>query len=390
MTEIASRLAVSPGDDCVILAFSGEGAMVPVAVSAADPGVEPAVRHAFSAGALGGDGQSLLGRLVSAPAPARVGGGTAAVAAGCPPALAELFVATRTQSLLSAPMHRSGGAYVPRNNQAVGVVLMMRRDPGGYSDRETDLVGDVADRAGLAYVNARLRETTGAAQQRFRTAAELVSDGLDVLVAVRDADAKITDFRYEYANDASCRLRRLSREQLVGHQLFEVPPALRSHELAADLARVVETGERLSKSRQAVAEVWPKADPEVSALDLRAAKLGDGLVVALRDVTDGAGAAGAAAPGEEWLRSAFARSPAGLAIASLEPGDRGRLLEVNLAFCDLTGFDRSRLVGMWLGDIFEGDDGGAGPADRAAAVAPLYAGRRHLCRCRRAGGPRIC
>ena len=59
---------------------------------------------------------------------------------------------------------------------------------------------------------------------------------------------------------------------------------------------------------------------------------------------------------EQRFKSAFSDAPIGMALASIEPGDAGRFLQVNRAMCELTGYPEEQLVGMHFADITHPDD----------------------------------
>jgi diguanylate cyclase (GGDEF)-like protein/PAS domain S-box-containing protein len=54
---------------------------------------------------------------------------------------------------------------------------------------------------------------------------------------------------------------------------------------------------------------------------------------------------------EERFRRAFDNAPMGMAIAAATPDALGQLVDVNKAMCDLTGYDRDRLLTMTLGSL---------------------------------------
>jgi diguanylate cyclase (GGDEF)-like protein/PAS domain S-box-containing protein len=121
-------------------------------------------------------------------------------------------------------------------------------------------------------------------QERFRVAVETTLDGLANFSSIRDRSGRITDFRYEYVNQALCARSGMDPSQLIGNRLLELFPAHIESGLFADYCEVVESGEPLSTEEMIFTE-----DRRVRrlslALDLRAAKLGDGVVVAGRDVS---------------------------------------------------------------------------------------------------------
>jgi diguanylate cyclase (GGDEF)-like protein len=286
MAEVADRLVTSLGDACVISLFADSGALVPVVLRANDPLVEEAALQGSPPVLLYEDDPYLINRVVSTSAAAQVCGGTVEVAAASRPELAALLTAARAQSLLVAPMHSARQAPLPRRGDVVGVIAIMRSAPYGYRDAEVRLLQDLADRTGLALTNTRLYAAAGASERRFRCAIDNMLDGFDVFSALRGPDGAIVDFRHEYANAASCRLRNMTRDQLVGRHLCDVVPPERSRDLLDRFSRVVETGEPLQSREIPVEDLRGGPKPTTRAFDSSAAKLDDGLAVCFRDVTE--------------------------------------------------------------------------------------------------------
>ena len=77
----------------------------------------------------------------------------------------------------------------------------------------------------------------------MREAFESMLDGVVILSPVRSAQGGIVDFRYEYINEAGCRLNRMPRERHLGQRLREVLPGFRGSGLFDDFVRVVQTGQ---------------------------------------------------------------------------------------------------------------------------------------------------
>ena len=129
------------------------------------------------------------------------------------------------------------------------------------------------------------QEALRASEERFRTSVEALQDGFAVFSAVRDSAGAIADFRYEYINEAGCRMDQRSREDTVGHTLAELFPATVTSGLLAAYAQVAETGEPLTREDVDYEDVY--GGRRVSrALDIRIMKLGDGIVATWRDVAE--------------------------------------------------------------------------------------------------------
>jgi PAS domain S-box-containing protein/diguanylate cyclase (GGDEF)-like protein len=73
---------------------------------------------------------------------------------------------------------------------------------------------------------------------------------------------------------------------------------------------------------------------------------------------------------EERFKSAFENAPIGMVLASIDPGDTGRFLQVNRAMCEMSGYSEVELVGKSFSDITHPDD----LEDSAAALDKLVAG----------------
>jgi PAS domain S-box-containing protein len=105
-----------------------------------------------------------------------------------------------------------------------------------------------------------------------------------VFEAVRDESGAIVDFTYVEANPAACASNRLSRRDLIGARLLERLPGVAASGLLQEYCRVVETGEPLLLD--GVTHGSGLSGGEQSFYDIRAVRLGDGLSVIWRDVTD--------------------------------------------------------------------------------------------------------
>ncbi|MGO9217538.1 MAG: PAS domain-containing protein [Streptosporangiaceae bacterium] len=129
------------------------------------------------------------------------------------------------------------------------------------------------------------REALQASEERFRTSVEALNDGFAIFSAVRDSAGAITDFRYEYMNEAGCRMDQRSREDTLGHSLTELFPATVTSGLLAAYARVADTGKPLTRDDIDYEDVYG-GRRLARAFDIRIVKLGDGIVATWRDVAE--------------------------------------------------------------------------------------------------------
>jgi signal transduction histidine kinase len=120
--------------------------------------------------------------------------------------------------------------------------------------------------------------------QEFRALFDGFPEQVGALWALRDADGGIVDFAFGYANPAMMRGFRLPPETADRYTLLEAYPALRDSRAFEAYIRVCDVGEPW------VSEItWdtPFGDGYMlGTFILRAAKLGDGLIVFLTDVTE--------------------------------------------------------------------------------------------------------
>jgi len=128
------------------------------------------------------------------------------------------------------------------------------------------------------------RAPADAGNSRLRAAIDALLDPHVVFEAVRDDAGAIVDFRYADANAAACAYNGLSRRDLLGTRLLRRLPGVREPGLFAAYCRVVETGEPLVLDGTTYRSDLAGAGQPY--YDIRGAKLGDGLSVTWRDVTD--------------------------------------------------------------------------------------------------------
>ncbi len=175
-----------------------------------------------------------------------------------------------------------------------GVLNIYAGQPESFDLSEVKLLQEMADDLvyGVQALRAReehkrVEEALKRSEERIRTSIENMPDAFGIYSAIRDESGCITDFRIDYVNAAACRLSGLDAAQLAEGRLLELLPDYNDTGLFDEYCKVVETGQPLIKSRQTV-ELEDKAQEkgEKRTYNLRAVKLGDGLVVAWRDITD--------------------------------------------------------------------------------------------------------
>jgi diguanylate cyclase (GGDEF)-like protein/PAS domain S-box-containing protein len=138
----------------------------------------------------------------------------------------------------------------------------------------------------IAFQRAQFHNEVRANEERFRTSVETLLDGFAILSAVRDEDGQIIDFCYEYINDAGCYLNGKSREEHLGHSLQKLRPGHAQGSLLAEAAQLVESGQPISKEEFQYDEPPGAGQKPRRVFDVRAVKLGDGMALTWRDVTE--------------------------------------------------------------------------------------------------------
>ncbi|NJL23028.1 MAG: PAS domain S-box protein, partial [Leptolyngbyaceae cyanobacterium SM1_3_5] len=119
------------------------------------------------------------------------------------------------------------------------------------------------------------RQRIEASEIRLRTSLETMLDGVSILVAVRNKQGQIQDFRFDFLNAIACQNYQMTLAD-VGDFWCRRFSVHCCDDLFQAYARVVETGEPL------IREALEFGD---RIYDIRAAKLEDGLIASWRDVT---------------------------------------------------------------------------------------------------------
>ena len=225
--------------------------------------------------------------------------------------------------------------------------------PGTRSDviwegRFSPLRGETGSVTGVLFL---LRDVAGhhwlgkepqASQDLFRSTIEVFPDAFGVLSAVRDEPGQIVDLRAEYANPVACALFQRPLKKLIGQRLLEILPSLEPRGTFARLVHTVETGEPV-----AFRDPWFQEDVLAGAFDVRGAKLGDGIVVTLRDVTSAVRAEQQLRDSEERYRVTLDSAASGMANVGLD----GRFRRVNRRFCEITGYSETEMLALTFQDI---------------------------------------
>jgi PAS domain S-box-containing protein len=213
----------------------------------------------------------------------------------------------------------------------------------GHDGAVTGVIFFLRDVTGQHRLSERARES----EELFRSTVDVLLDAYGVLSAVRDESGQIVDLRAEYANPVGCALFQRPLEELVGQRLLGVLPSMVPLGMFAKLAHTIETGEPTEYEVP-----WFEEDVLAGAFEVRGAKLGDGVVVTLRDVTARVRAERQLRASEERYRVTMASAAAGFANVGLD----GRFLRVNRRFCEITGYSEEEMLARTFQDITHPDD----------------------------------
>jgi diguanylate cyclase (GGDEF)-like protein/PAS domain S-box-containing protein len=215
------------------------------------------------------------------------------------------------------------------------------------------------------------------ADTRFRSLVESLTDAVSVFAAVRDETGSIVDFTWIYANEAAGATTGYPPEDLVGKRLLEVLPAHRDGTFAV-YCDVVDNGTVYIDPALWYDDVWGDGQRRRRAFDVRASRVDDGFVVVSREVTAEREAEVAIRRSTERFRLILHTAPIGMDIVALD----GELLEVNPAFCALTGYAAGEIIGRRVDVIRHPDESLLEDADAgrllAGDIASYDVERRYL------------
>ena len=175
-------------------------------------------------------------------------------------------------------------------------------------------------------------------EARLRTALDVMLDGVTLLSAIRDEQGAIADFRVDSANSALGLIGGVAAGQQVGRSLLEMFPAHGTNGLLQAFIRVVETGVPFEADGFRYVDPDAAGGPLDEVLDLRAARLGEGVVMSVRDVTDHHRA------DREMRRLATAIDQSSDAV--MITGAAGAIEYVNPAFQQASGYASEEVLGQ--------------------------------------------
>ena len=121
--------------------------------------------------------------------------------------------------------------------------VSVSRPPAGGFEVPLIVVAGASDSVETETADDASRDRQG----RSRAALEALPDGVAILSSIRDQSGRITDFSYEYVNEALAGRLGVSPGQLIGKQMREVFPAEVESGVFADCCELVEPAEPLTR-----------------------------------------------------------------------------------------------------------------------------------------------
>jgi PAS domain S-box-containing protein len=268
--------------------------------------------------------------------------------------LADLVRTVRAGQRWSGEVDRHGPDGTPLRVEAT---ITPTRDASGDISGWIGVLRDVSERQ-------RAHAALEASEVHLRTALDTMLEGVTIQSAIRDEHGRIVDFRVDYANSAIGVIGGTAGSLQMGRTLLELFPAHRANGLFEAYVRVVETGVPFESGAFRYLDPDAAGGPLDQVLDHRAAKLGDGYVLSVRDVT----ARDRAEREMHRLATAIEQSSDAVVITDTS----GAIEYVNPAFEHTTGYTREEVLGQNPRILKSGVQG---PTFYAAMWATLTSGQ---------------
>jgi two-component system, cell cycle sensor histidine kinase and response regulator CckA len=221
---------------------------------------------------------------------------------------------------------------IQKGTRVIGVLFVQSHAPGAYTGQDLETLQTLADQCSGALERVHAEEALRESQRRFRDLFENSPDA----IFVEDMNGTVLD-----VNLAACILHGLTRDQLIGKNVFDdlVPPA-RREEARRDFEKMA--GGKWSQVEGERLTVEGRATP----VEVRASRIEYGgqpvMLLHVRDITERREAEAALQSSEMLFRSVWQNSVTGLRLAN----EDGTIVAVNDAFCRLVGMDAQALEGQ--------------------------------------------
>jgi len=194
------------------------------------------------------------------------------------------------------------------------------------------------------------RRRAAKAQTIYRAAAEGSLDAFYLLESMRDAQGRITDFRFVEVNRRGAALIGLAPEMIVGKALCELLPVNRSGGFFDKYVRVLESGTPLE-------EEFGIDTPLVAARWLRhqVVPTGDGIAITSRDISARKRAEAELRNNRKFLQTLIDNLPLMVFAKSTRAQDYGSYVAWNSAAEAITGIPAAAVIGRTGREVFPPD-----------------------------------
>lgn len=197
--------------------------------------------------------------------------------------------------------------------------------------RTVKVIGNLQDVTELRKAEEALRES----EERFRAANDASLDALLLLRSDRNEIGEIRDFVFLDLNRRLEEMLSMSRKRLLGKRLCEELPINREAGFFEKYRRVADTGVPLEEEF-----FLPETHVPAAWYYHQVVRVGDGVFICHRDITERKQAEEKLRESEERFKSLHNASFGGIAIH-----DKGIILECNQGLADMTGYSVAELTG---------------------------------------------
>lgn len=240
------------------------------------------------------------------------------------------------------------------HQQVLGTITFITAESNRRYDRtDLTLATDISHRAALAVENARLYRDINQALIHYAESLSLLDALLEAApVAVCFLDRQL---RYIRINQVFADINGLTIEEHLGHKFGEVLPEMAA-ELEPQLQHVLDTGEPLlnveisGDTREQPRRYGYWLGNYYPVNNAMGETVGIGIILA--DVTLAKQTEVALRESEERFRAMFNQATVGITLVALD----GRFIQVNPAFCEITGYSHEELMQMNFREITHPDD----------------------------------
>ena len=120
-----------------------------------------------------------------------------------------------------------------------------------------------------------------------RAALDEIRHPVSIASSLRRPAGDLVDFRIQFVNSAAAAWTGQPRESIVGREVGQLLPALRTSGLFDELRAVIETGIPFRKAGVRFVDAEIDGRPVGGRYDMGAMRLGDGYLSAWQDIGDG-------------------------------------------------------------------------------------------------------